>query len=73
MGASLLDDGHRPEVFLFAGGVGEPGIAAGHLNRAMPQKRLQALQPHPGVEQLTGEGVPQAVQRVALVREIRPV
>jgi len=39
----------------------------------MPQKRLQALQPHPGVEQLTGEGVPQAVQRVALVREIRPV
>ena len=69
--ASLLDDGHRPEVLLFAGGVGEPGIAPGHLDRAMPQERLQALQPHPGIEQLAGKGVPQAVQCVALVREIR--
>jgi hypothetical protein len=46
---SLFDARHRPEVLFPASVVRQPGIAPGHLDAAVPQELLQALQAHTSV------------------------
>ena len=53
MNASLLDDFHGAEVFLFATSIGEAGIPSGHRYVAMTQEQLQTFQAHAGIEQFT--------------------
>jgi hypothetical protein len=50
MNASLLDDFHGTEVFLFATSIGEACIPPGHLNVAMAHQQLQTFQTHAGIE-----------------------
>jgi len=57
MNASLLDDSHGTEVFLFAALIGEAGITPGHLYVAMTHQQLQTLQAHTGIEQFASEGM----------------
>ena len=49
IGFSLFDDRHGPEVFFPAGVVRQPGVTPGHLDTAVTQELLQALQAHAGV------------------------
>ena len=71
MNASLFDDSHGAEVLLFAALIGEAGIPPGHLYVAMTQQQLQTFQTHAGIEQFACEGVPNTVDCVAFVLEIR--
>jgi hypothetical protein len=67
--ASLLNDCHGSKILFFTCGVGEPGIAARHLNAAVTQELLQALKAHTGIQELTGKGMTQTMERVALMRQ----
>jgi hypothetical protein len=58
---------HGSEVFFFPGLVREPGITACHIQRAMPQQRLETLDPHPGIEKLAGKGMPKRMQGIPLM------
>jgi hypothetical protein len=58
---------HGTKVFFFPGIVGKPCIAPGHLNGAVTQELLQALQAHAGIEQFAGKGMSQTVKRISLV------
>jgi len=62
-----FDPGHGPKVFLFTGFIRQPGIPPGLLQVAMPQDLLQTFDPHPGIQQLRGAGMPQTMQRIALL------
>ena len=70
MNASLLDDFHGTEVFLFAALIGEAGIPPGHLYVAMTQQQLQTFQTHAGIEQFACKGMPKTVDCVAFVLEL---
>src|SRR4030042_4781954 len=65
----FFDDRHRPEVLFPAGVVRQPGVAPGHLDAAVPQELLQALQAHAGVQQLGGTGVPETMEAITLRRQ----
>src|SRR5208283_4065058 len=67
MDASLLDNHHSAEVFLLTTLISEACISPSRLYLAVPKQQLQTFQAHPGIEQLTGKGMPQAVNRVAFV------
>jgi len=58
MDASLLDDFHGTEVFLFAAFIGETGIPPRHLYLAMTHQQLQTFQAHAGIEQFTCKSMP---------------
>src|SRR5208283_2235306 len=71
MDLPLLDQSHRPEVFLFSGLVRQPGISSRDLNARVTKQRLQTLEPHSGIQEFTGECVPKTMQRVAFMKKIR--
>ena len=49
MDGSFFDTCHGFIVFFFPGFIGQPGIAKGHLQAAVPQQLLQTLQAHAGI------------------------
>ena len=53
----VFDDCHGPKILFFACIVRQPGIPAGHLNTAVPQKLLKTLQSHAGIQKLAGKGM----------------
>jgi len=65
--SSCLNDFHCLKVFCLPRDIREPGIAARNIDACVTQQLLKALQAHSRVEHLSGEGVPQLVQSVALV------
>jgi hypothetical protein len=60
-------DRHGFEVLILSGPIRESCITTRHLNAVMTEQWLQALQVHTSIQQLTGKGMTQAMQRVALV------
>ncbi len=63
-----FDDLHRFIVFFSAGVIGQPCIAASHLDVAVAQKLLKTLQRHAAIEHLRSKGVSQAVQAIGFMR-----
>ena len=54
---SAFYDCHGSKILFFTGIIRQSGIAARHLNAAVPQKLLNTLQPHAGIQQLAGKSM----------------
>ncbi len=65
---SPFDDLHRLIIFFSAGVIGQPGIAASHLDVAVAQKLLKTLQRHAAIEHFRSKGMAQAVQAIGFMR-----
>ena len=65
---SPFDDLHRFIVFFSAGVIGQPGIAARHLDVAVAQKLLKTLQRHAAIEHFRSKRMAQAVQAIGFMR-----
>ena len=44
--------------------IREPCIAPRHIQRGMPHQWLETLDPHAGIEKLTGKGMPKGMQGI---------
>lgn len=53
---------HGPEVLFLSDLVRQPGIAPRHVERGMTDQRLNTLDPHAGIEKLTGKAMAKRIQ-----------
>lgn len=65
--SSLFDNGHRLVILIPARDIGQTCIDPGHLNVTVAQELLETFQAHTSIQQLTGKGVSETVQRIAFL------
>lgn len=71
--ASLFNDIHGCEVFMFPSSIRYPGITHGHLDILVPKDLLQNFQTHTGVEHICCESVSEAMEAVPFILQTRTV
>jgi len=58
---------HGSEVLFLPRLVRELRIAPRHIQRTVPHQRLETLNPHAGIEKLTGKGMAKRMQGIPLM------